>query len=101
MSENVSEVTARVLAWVGMVRVMTRQSSIEAMSRKQAAALLGLSPGTLARWAVQRKGPRYARSGETRGKVWYSAADLAAWLDEHKTTPRAVRGGVTTTKTGG
>lgn len=67
-----------------MVRVMTREATIEPMSRKQAAAFLGLSPGTLARWAVQRKGPRYSRSGKTRGKVWYSAGDLVAWLEAMK-----------------
>lgn len=54
------------------------------LSRRDAAAFLGVTTGTLARWAVQGKGPRYARSGKTRGKVWYSVADLAAWLEAHK-----------------
>lgn len=54
------------------------------LSRRDAAAFLGITTGTLARWAVQGKGPRYARSGKTRGKVWYSPADLTAWLEAHK-----------------
>jgi hypothetical protein len=71
------------------------------MNREQAAEYLGVSRVTLACWAARKTGPAYSRSGAKRGRVWYRAADLAAWLDEHKTTPRAVRGGVTTTKTGG
>jgi hypothetical protein len=54
------------------------------LSRREAAAFLGITPGTLARWAMEGKGPRYARSGKTRGKVWYSVADLTAWLEAHK-----------------
>lgn len=53
-------------------------------SRREAASFLGVTTTTMARWAQQGRGPRYARSGDTRGKVWYALADLEAWLEEHK-----------------
>lgn len=71
-----------------MVQGMTATLHHELLTRREAAAFLSISPGTLARWAVQGKGPRYSRSGETRGKVWYSLADLSAWLEAHKQGPQ-------------
>jgi hypothetical protein len=79
----------------------TTMPELETYSRAEAARRLGVAVSTMKRWAVVGRGPRYSRTGDVRGRTIYSAADLAAWLDEHKTTPRAVRGGVTTTKTGG
>ncbi|MFP5328877.1 MAG: helix-turn-helix transcriptional regulator [Alphaproteobacteria bacterium] len=43
------------------------------LSRKDAAELLGVKPGTLANWATTGTGPRPYRM---RGKVFYLASDL-------------------------
>jgi predicted DNA-binding transcriptional regulator AlpA len=53
-------------------------------SRAAAAERLGLSRATLARWAVQGRGPRYSRTGDVRGKAIYREADLIAWLESRK-----------------
>jgi hypothetical protein len=53
-------------------------------TRKQTAALLGITPMTLSRWAQQGRGPTYARSGVTRGRVWYTPADVMAWIETRK-----------------
>lgn len=78
----------------------TMLPELETYSRVEAAARLGVSPITLKKWAAEGKGPAYSRTGAVRGKTIYSAADLAAWLAENKTTPRVCRGGTTGT-TGG
>lgn len=70
---------------------------LETYSRAEAARRLGLAAGTLKRWAAQGIGPRYSRTGTVKGRVIYTAADLAAWLADHKTTPRVCRGVTTTT----
>lgn len=58
-------------------------------TRAQAAAMLGITPTTLSRWAQQGRGPAYARSGETRGRVWYTPADVMAWIETRKPGARA------------
>lgn len=68
---------------------MHMMMELETYSRPEAARRLGVAAGTLKRWAAEGRGPRYARTGKVKGKAIYSAADLAAWLAEHKTTPRA------------
>jgi excisionase family DNA binding protein len=60
-----------------------------ALTRKQAAEYLGLSPVTLARWAIERKGPRYSRSGEHRGRCWYRIEDLDQWLESRRVSGEA------------
>ena len=59
----------------------------EPMTRKQAAAFLGLSTYTLARWAMQGKGPRYSRTGDIRGRALYRSSDLIAWLESRSVDP--------------
>jgi predicted DNA-binding transcriptional regulator AlpA len=44
----------------------------------QAAAFLGLSPATLAKWRVYGMGPRYRKLGRA---VVYDPADLRVWLN--------------------
>lgn len=56
----------------------------EHLTREQAAAYLSVAPKTLARWAAQSRGPRYARSGDRRGRCWYAVRDLDAWLESRK-----------------
>lgn len=61
----------------------------EHLSREEAAAYLDIAPRTLARWAAARppRGPRYARSGDRRGRCWYAVADLDAWLASRMVAP--------------
>lgn len=61
----------------------------EHLSREQAAAYLNITPRTLAKWAAASppRGPRYARSGDRRGRTWYAVADLDAWLESRKLAP--------------
>lgn len=54
-------------------------SSPKLLSRKAAAAYLGVSLPTLARWAAQRRGPRYIRLA---GRVRYRPSDLDAFINE-------------------
>jgi len=49
------------------------------LDRKQAAALLGIKPDTLAQWTWLGKGPKSVKVG---GRVKYRTADIEVWLDE-------------------
>lgn len=59
------------------------------LSRRQAAEFLGVSAATLAKWAAARprKGPRYSRSSDHRGHVWYRVEDLEQYLDRRTVEP--------------
>jgi hypothetical protein len=59
----------------------------ELMTRDEAAAYLRRSPGTLANWAAQRKGPVYYR--QLDGAVVYAIEDMAEWLAAQRVLPRA------------
>ena len=48
------------------------------LTRKDAAALLGYSPGTLANWATAGIGPK-AHKTPTRGKTYYLADEVRAF----------------------
>ena len=74
--------------------MQTMMLPVEWYSRVEAARRLSLAPATLKRLAAEGRGPRYSRTGDVRGRCLYSAADLAAWLESRKTTPRASRGAV-------
>jgi DNA-binding transcriptional MerR regulator len=54
------------------------------LSRREAARFLQVHPVTLAKWAQAGTGPRYARTGEHRGRVLYELHDLREWLEQHK-----------------
>jgi predicted DNA-binding transcriptional regulator AlpA len=62
-------------------------ASAELLTRKAAAEYLNLKPRTLARYASMSRGPRYVRTGDRRGRVWYRPADLDAWLDSRTVEP--------------
>jgi hypothetical protein len=52
------------------------------LTRREAAEFLRIKPATLAKWAqTPGKGPRYSRSAEQRGKVWYSLDELEEFLE--------------------
>jgi predicted DNA-binding transcriptional regulator AlpA len=46
------------------------------LSRPELSKRINVAPQTLAQWAVQRRGPRYAKFGR---HVRYSLADIVAW----------------------
>jgi hypothetical protein len=58
----------------------------EHLTRAEAAAYLSIAPRTLSRWAASTppRGPRYSRSGNVRGRVWYSIDELDKWLEDRK-----------------
>ena len=47
---------------------------------------MGVTPETLARWAQQGRGPAYSLTGVTKGRVLYSAASIAEWLEPRRKT---------------
>ena len=50
------------------------------------AEFLGCSEWTLAAWRCAGTGPKYLKLG---GRVRYSAADVAAWVESHTATSTA------------
>jgi len=58
----------------------------EVLSRRQAAARLGVTSTTLARWAQQGRGPAYSLSGEQRGRALYTSASIVEWLAQRTRT---------------
>ncbi len=56
----------------------------ELLSRCEVASLLGVSVETMKGWARRGIGPEFSRSGPVRGRVWYQAADVVAWLEAQK-----------------
>lgn len=50
------------------------------LTRREAAAFLKVKETTLANWARLGKGPRFARSSDRRGKVWYRLEELERYL---------------------
>lgn len=57
------------------------------LTRKQAAQFLSVSEQTLANWAREPgRGPRFSRSSDHRGRVWYAVADLVAYLESRAVT---------------
>ena len=51
------------------------------LNTRQAAAWLGIGPGTLNRMRVSGDGPRYIKIGR---RVIYDRADLGEWVEERK-----------------
>lgn len=50
------------------------------LSQQEAAAVLGLSPKTLATWRSRDMGPVFYRFNR---KILYKREDLAKWVDKH------------------
>ena len=56
----------------------------EVLTRRQAAERLNVTTTTLARWAMQGRGPAYSLTGTRKGRALYSAAAIAAWMQERR-----------------
>jgi hypothetical protein len=55
------------------------------VNEEKASEILGLSVKTLRKWRCEMRGPHFIKFGEgKRGRVVYSEADLAAWIDQHR-----------------
>jgi hypothetical protein len=50
----------------------------------QAAEILHLTPGTLATWRSQRRGPAFVKLGR---RVFYRREDLRTFIDEQRREP--------------
>jgi transposase len=69
-----------------MTTVMMHTPEAEVLSRKQAAERLGVTTTTMARWAMQGRGPAYSLTGGTKGRALYTAATIADWLESRRQT---------------
>jgi hypothetical protein len=58
----------------------------DVLTRRQAAERLGVTTTTMARWAMQGRGPAYSLTGTTKGRALYSAASIAEWLESRRRT---------------
>ena len=69
-----------------MHTVMMTPPEADVLTRRQAAARLGVKPATMARWAQQGRGPAYSLTGNRKGRALYSAATIAEWLESRRRT---------------
>jgi len=68
------------------MHVTMQSPEAEVLSRRQAAARLGVTSTTLARWAQQGRGPAYSLSGEHKGRALYTSASIVEWLAQRTRT---------------
>lgn len=60
-------------------------ASVKVLNNEAAAALIGVTPGTLKFWRCKGKGPRYIKLGSSpRAGVAYDPADIETWVAERK-----------------
>lgn len=59
-------------------------SSALSVNATEAAAMLGVSPRTLANWRTQGIGPAFIRIGAVHSRTLYRLDDLRAWLDANR-----------------
>lgn len=60
-------------------------ASVKVLNNNEAAALIGITPGTLKFWRCKGKGPRYIKLGSSpRAGVAYDPADVDAWVSARK-----------------
>jgi transposase len=69
-----------------MHTVMMQTPEADVLNRRQAAERLGVTVNTLARWAMQGRGPAYSLTGNRKGRALYSAATIAEWLESRRRT---------------
>jgi excisionase family DNA binding protein len=74
------------LSGADAVIVTMHPPEADVLTRAQAAARLGVTRTTMARWAQQGRGPAYSLTGERKGRALYSAASIAEWLERRRRT---------------
>lgn len=93
---EVERLARRMEALAGEVRALRRAadrgglSSSEMVRRAEAAALLGMQPGTLAAWARDGRGPPYQLFGR---RAFYRVTDLDRWRQTAATSGTCVQPG--------
>jgi Helix-turn-helix domain len=58
---------------------------VELITEAEAAKIIHQEQSTLPVWRAQRRGPAYFKIGR---KVFYSRADLAAWITSRRIEPK-------------
>lgn len=69
-----------------MHTVMMTQPDADVLTRREAAARLGVTVRTMDRWAMQGRGPAYSLTGDRKGRALYSAFTIAQWLESRRRT---------------
>ena len=59
-------------------------TSTLSVSANEAAAMLGVSPRTLANWRTLGIGPAFVRVGRVHSRTLYRIDDLNTWLDNNR-----------------
>ena len=59
-------------------------TSTLSVSANEAAAMLGVSPRTLANWRTLGIGPAFVRVGRVHSRTLYRIDDLKTWLDNNR-----------------
>ena len=65
---------------------MMTMPEADVLTRREAAARLGVTTRTLDRWAMQGRGPAYSLTGDRKGRALYSSATIAEWLESRRRT---------------
>ena len=66
-----------------MAQAPTLDTNKPTLSHIEAAALMGVTEGTLRVWRCTGKGPRFTKYGDNpRGTVVYRRDDVIAWMDD-------------------
>ncbi len=73
-----------------MTRMRDLSALDELLTTADVAGRLGCPPRTLEQWRYLGRGPAYVRVG---AHVRYRAADVSAWLHEHRVVPVGAGGG--------
>ena len=69
-----------------MHTVMMHTPEADVLSRREAAARLGVTVRTMDRWARESRGPSYSLTGNRRGRALYTSASIAEWLESRRRT---------------
>lgn len=73
------------LQWYAVDTMVTLMADTDIwLTNKDAAQLLSIAPGTLRKWRLADRGPKYTRmpgATPTSGHVRYRRSDVLAWLE--------------------
>lgn len=61
---------------------MSTTASPITLTSAEVASILHVTPTALARWRAEGRGPRWARTGDRKGRVIYLSRDVERWLDD-------------------
>jgi hypothetical protein len=64
--------------------MMTPEADV--LTRREAAARLGVTVRTMDRGARESRGPAYSLTGNTKARALYTSATIAEWLESRRRT---------------